>query len=189
MQVPLFQEGPASYWSPSAPRPDHCGNTRDPMLFSAEAQPGLLNLHLVYSANALAPNGVWMRTLSAPATNASAILRDWGAWGETRGSLVAFDGIGPEDCACPFVLQEGEYFYLFRTSDYFHGGGQTAVYASRDPSNFGVGAADAYLVARLPVAAPEVVRGSDGQRYLVALREGLDGMRAARLDFPAAAYV
>ena len=32
------------------------------------------------------------------------------------------------------------------------------MYASRDPSNFGVGdASDAYLVARLPICAPELV--------------------------------
>ena len=75
------------------------------------------------------------------------------------------------------------YYFLFRTQRYTPGGGQTSVYASRDPSNFGVGfGSDAYLVTRLPIAAPEVVT-VDGELWLVALNPGLDGMRTARLTF------
>ena len=64
------------------------------------------------------------------------------------------------------------------------GQGQTSVYASRDPSNFGVGEqSDAYLVARLPFCAPELVQLSDGRVLVVALAPGLNGFRVAELAF------
>ena len=58
------------------------------------------------------------------------------------------------------------------------------MYASRDPSNFGVGEqSDAYLVARLPFCAPELVELSDGRVLVVALAPGLNGFRVAELAF------
>ena len=59
-------------------------------------------------------------------------------------------------------------------------------YASRDPSNFGVGdASDAYLVARLPICAPELVELADGRVLVVAPKPQLDGFRVAELKFGA----
>ena len=131
---------------------------------------------------------MWARTLSARHENASARLRDRDAWAQTRGapiSLGGSSGAGPFSSECPFVVHDpaSGYWYLFRTQRYTPDGGQTSVYASRDPSNFGVGdgSADAYLVARLPVAAPEVVM-VEGELWIVALTEALDGMRVARLE-------
>ena len=42
---------------------------------------------------------------------------------------------------------------------------------------------DAYLVARLPFCAPEVVELADGRVLVVALNPGLDGFRVAELTF------
>jgi hypothetical protein len=57
------------------------------------------------------------------------------------------------------------------------------VVQSLDPSNFGVGeTASRYLVATLPICAPEIVTIGE-KHYVVALKEGLDGMRVAELVF------
>ena len=59
-------------------------------------------------------------------------------------------------------------------------------YATRDPSNFGVGdASDAYLVARLPICAPELVELADGRVLVVAPKPQLNGFRVAELKFGA----
>merc|ERR1712232_1050785 len=94
-------------------------------------------------------------------------------------------GTGGSAAECPHVVHHAAsgYWFLFRTQHYTPNGGQTSVYASVDPSNFGVGAtSDAYLVARLPIAAPEIVIIKD-KFYVVSLNEGLDGMRVAELVF------
>lgn len=116
-------------------------------------------------------------------------LTNWGAWGQTVGSLVGYGGSAGEGGSaseCPFVHYHAAsgYYYLFRTQKYTPNGGQTSVYASRDPSNFGVGSdSDAYLVARLPFCAPEIVQLAGGRVLVVALNPGLDGFRAAELTF------
>ena len=77
-------------------------NTRDPMLFSIPAGPGLYSFRLVYSAfpkmdrNGVMrdSDGVWSRTLSLAGevggANASRTLMSWGAWNETRERNDAF---------------------------------------------------------------------------------------------------
>ena len=110
---------------------------------------------------------------------------------QTRGAMIGYGGAagsGPFSSECPHVVFDAAsgYHYLLRTQHYTPGGGQTSVYASRDPANFGVGgASDAYFVARLPVAAPEVVSDADGALWLFALKPDLAGMRMARLTFEA----
>lgn len=178
------------------------GNTRDPMLFAVDALPGVVNFHLIYSAypavmrNGTCPacdgkqsDGVWARTLSYGGTgHPAARLGSWNAWAETRGQMVGYGGsagTGPGSSECPHIVYDDAsgYWYLFRTQLYTPGGGQTSVYASRDPGHFGVGeGSDAYLVAQLPIAAPEVVRVG-GKWYVFSLKEGLDGMRVAELQF------
>ena len=107
----------------------------------------------------------------------------------TGGALVGYGGSAGEGGSaseCPFVHFDAAsgYYYLFRTQRYSPDGGQTSVYASRDPSNFGVGEqSDAYLVARLPFCAPELVELSDGRVLVVALAPGLNGFRVAELAF------
>ena len=172
-------------------------NTRDPMLFAIPAAPGVFNFRIVYSAfpkmAGHASDGVWSRTLSLAggidSANASKTLMSWGAWGQTVGSLVGYGGSAGEGGSaseCPFVHFHAAsgYYYLFRTQEYSPRGGRTSVYASRDPSNFGVGAqSDAYLVARLPFCAPEILELADGRVLVVALKPGLDGFRVAELAF------
>ncbi|GAB4367945.1 MAG: hypothetical protein OHK0021_11270 [Bryobacter sp.] len=54
--------------------------------------------------------------------------------------------------------------------------------ASADPFHFGVDD-DRYLVARLPIAAPEILT-HEGATYVVSLLPDLTGMRIARIHLP-----
>lgn len=176
----------------------NASNTRDPMLLGVPAGPNTTALHLFYSAF---PGGVtdsdYARVLPAVAGNESAALLDFGAWRAAHSTLVAGGGSAGTSrysSECPFVVhhEASGYFFLFRTQHYGPApppggdGGMTHVYASRDPTTFGSGdAADAFLVAVLPVCAPEIVTTSDGRFVIVALKPGLDGMRATWLHFGA----
>jgi hypothetical protein len=101
-------------------------------------------------------------------------------WGEpTTVALGGRAGFGPSAAECPFVVRRGDWYYLFRTQVYGEKG-QTFVYRSADPLNFGLNQDDKYLVATLPVAAPEIVH-HDGQDYIAALRPDLKGIRIAKL--------
>lgn len=174
------------------------GNTRDPMVFAIPAAPGVYNFRVVYSSfphmDGRSSDGVWSRTLSLvgelhSGPNASETLTSWEAWSQTRGALVGYGGSAGEGGSaseCPFVYYHAPsgYYYLFRTQRYTPNGGQTSVYASRDPSNFGVGdASDGYLVARLPFCAPELVELEDDRVLVVALDAELRGFRVAELKF------
>ncbi|WP_339794648.1 hypothetical protein [uncultured Imperialibacter sp.] len=83
---------------------------------------------------------------------------------------------------CPHVVYLPEYdlYYLFVTQTYGQKS-QTTVYASTNPYYFGVDD-DSNKVCSLPIAAPEIVL-HEGQYYLVALTDALDGIRMARLRF------
>jgi len=90
-------------------------------------------------------------------------------------------GPGPWFNECPHVVEvlPGEFVY-FRNQ--FYGQGQTNwAYYSRNPLNFGIDD-DTDLVARLPVAAPEIIL-HEGRYYIASLKPGLDGVRIARLRF------
>jgi hypothetical protein len=105
-------------------------------------------------------------------------------WSKPR--EVAFGGEGGSNrwsAECPWVyrLPDTPWYFLFRTQQYKPGAQMTRVYRSRDPYDFGIGD-DGKLVARLPVAAPEVVE-SGGRVYLAALDENLKGIRVCRLRF------
>jgi hypothetical protein len=97
-------------------------------------------------------------------------------WGGQAGS-------GPWSAECPFVVQRGELYYLFRTCRY-QPPAACHVYCSSDPLDFGRGS-DAKWVTSLPVAAPEVVRA--GQRSYISSVEDLSGgIQLARLRWEAA---
>jgi len=104
-------------------------------------------------------------------------------WGGAEATTVVSGGTPGRmwyQAECPHVVQFGTFFYLFRTSNY-RGAPRTTVYASQDPSDFGLDS-DAKIVATLPVAAPEIVH-FEGQFFLAALNPNLDGIRLTRLEF------
>lgn len=88
-------------------------------------------------------------------------LIDWSDW-----RLVHRDpsyGAGRWDTECPFVIEKEGYFYLFRTADYYRG--ETFVFRSKNPFDFGIGDAADNFVCRIACAAPELYE-FDGQEYL-----------------------
>jgi len=149
----VFGEGPGS-------------NTRDPMLIKIE---GLW--HCYYTAIANGKGYGMCRT--------SIDLRHWG-----HSSVVSYGGhIGPGAWfnECPHVVEvtPGEFVY-FRNQ--YYGTNQTNwAYFSPNPLNFGIDD-DTHRVARLPVAAPEIVFHDD-RYYIASLKPQLDGIQIARLKF------
>jgi hypothetical protein len=142
-------------------------NTRDVMIVRVGNR-----YHAYYTAYPNRQGAVFART--------SRDLRHWSA-----SKTVAFGGsagTGPFAAECPFVYfhQPSGYYYLFRTQRY-GADAQTSVYRSKDPLNFGVND-DRYLVARLPVAAPEIIT-YEGQLYIAVLLPSLKGIQVAKLSF------
>lgn len=81
---------------------------------------------------------------------------------------------------CPHVVKVGDYYYLFRTQSY-SAPPTTAVYRSKDPTDFGIDT-DEKFVCLLPVAAPEIVT-FNGEYFIAALMPDLQGIRIARLGW------
>ena len=141
-------------------------NTRDPMAIRIGS-----TWHCYYTAYPEGKGAVFCRT--SP---------DMLHWSESK--VVAFGGsagTNPYSAECPFVVEhEPGSLYLFRTQRYGEDA-QTSVYRSNDPLDFGV-EDDRYLVCRLPVAAPEIVR-HEGQWYIACLLPSLRGIRIGRLGW------
>jgi hypothetical protein len=99
---------------------------------------------------------------------------------------IAYGGVagtGGSSAECPFVVHPDSFgpYFLFRTAVYGVGA-TTHVYRSADAKNFGIDDDAHFLVATLPIAAPEIVRvGAD--YYIAALREDLAGIQIAHLAF------
>lgn len=111
---------------------------------------------------------------------ASADLRNWGdarivGWGGESGTNFY-------SAECPFVYRPpgSPWYFLFRTQLY-KSTPMTRVYRSTDPFDFGQGN-DKYLVARLPVAAPELFEYR-GRLHIACLMPDLKGLRTAPLEF------
>lgn len=108
---------------------------------------------------------------------------DLKTWDEPR--IVNWGGEGGTNfysAECPWVyrLPGTPWYFLFRTQRY-KGEPMTRVYRSQDPFDFGLDH-DNYLVARLPLAAPELFE-YQGQLHIAALNPQLDGLRTAPLTF------
>lgn len=110
----------------------------------------------------------------------SADLREWDeprvvAWGGEAGANFY-------SAECPWVyrLPGTPWYFLFRTQRY-KDPPMTRVYRSEDPFNFGLND-DSRLVARLPVAAPEIFEWR-GELGIACLTPDLRGLRTARLRF------
>jgi len=98
-------------------------------------------------------------------------------------------GTGGSDAECPFVVRRDDgYFYLFRTSQVhapcnYCPGVTTYVYASTDPTDFGIDD-DRKLIAELPIAAPEI-HTVDGVDYIARLLESVQGIQVCELRWQA----
>jgi hypothetical protein len=145
-------------------------NTRDPMALRIGDV-----LYLYYTASPYRTNRE-----GADYVRTSRDLTYWSA--SKRVALGGEAGTSRTSAECPFVYfhEPSGYYYLFRTQRYGTDA-QTRVYRSKDPANFGIHD-DRYLVATLPVAAPELVE-SGGQLYLAALLPSLKGIQIAKLKF------
>jgi len=147
----LFGEGPTAM-------------ARDPMLIQVGSR-----WYCYYSAHPRRGHGIWLRT-STDLVNFS------------ESKLVMTGGQAGENWynfECPHVVHVDGYFYLFHTQNYAPGKQQTSVYRSADPNYFGIHD-DSNFVCHLPVAAPEIVI-HEGEYYLAALNENLDGIRITQL--------
>jgi hypothetical protein len=130
--------------------------------------------------------GKWIGYYTANTENEGRVYArtstDLWTWDSPR--EVAFggeSGSGPISSECPHVVRgPDQAFYLFRTQHY-KTNPETRVYRSSDPFAFGLND-DRYLVAKLPVAAPEIF-DHEGQTYIAALQQDLQGIRAAKLRF------
>lgn len=149
----LFGEGPQAH-------------TRDPMLIKIGPR-----WYCYYSAHPEGQHGIWLRTSAnlLEFTNPRRVMTG----GQAGDQWWNFE--------CPHVVRVGGWFYLFHTQSYASGKQQTSVYRSADPTWFGIND-DANFVCRLPIAAPELIK-HQGQWYLAALTERLDGIRIARLTW------
>ncbi len=145
-------------------------NARDPMVLLIGDV-----YHCYYTAHPNGQGAVFCRT--------SKDLRTWsdskivGAGGSSGTKFYSAE--------CPHVVRHepSGYCYLFRTQRYGPNA-RTNIYRSKDPMDFGVGH-DRKLVARLPVAAPEVLR-HEGQWYIASLMPSLKGIHIARMKWEAA---
>jgi hypothetical protein len=96
------------------------------------------------------------------------------------GKYAEVDSWGGGDAECPFVVPINDKYILFRNVEY--GTKNLNVqYCSDDPLKFGVNN-DSLLVGELRIAAPEIVHHG-GEYYIFSLKESLDGIRAARIEF------
>jgi hypothetical protein len=159
--------------------------TRDPMTIRVDgkfttyysANPGTV----FDAANSSAENRSSLKLM--PNADLMRTSRDLVHWSDAK--IVARGGetgTGPYSAECPFVYyhRPSDYYYLFRTQHYGEKP-ETRVYRSKDPANFGVDD-DRFLVATLPVAAPEIVEWR-GQLYIAALLPSLKGIQVAKLGW------
>lgn len=142
-------------------------NTRDPMVLPIESADGV-RYYCYYTAHPNQRGAVYLR-----------VSKDLKHWSESK--IVARGGRageGPYAAECPHVVARHGAYYLFRTQRYGKNA-QTLAYRSTDPADFGIDD-DRFLVAELPVAAPEVIH-FNGADYLAALLPTLDGIQVAKL--------
>lgn len=142
-------------------------NTRDPMVIRIGAL-----YYCYYTAYPNDQGAVYVRTSKDLTTwSPSKIVASGGAAGSGRYSAE-----------CPFVYfnRSSGYYFLFRTQHY-GANAQTRVYQSKDPMNFGVND-DRWLIAVLPVAAPEIFE-YEGQLYMAYLLPSLKGIQVSKLSF------
>lgn len=145
--------------------PDH--HARDAMALFTQGK-----WHCYYTANNYRQGTDYVRT--------SSNLNDWSE--SVVCAMGGESGVAGNSAECPFVVEHpAGHYYLFRTQRYGRGN-ISRVYYSKDPKMFGINQDDRYLVARLPVAAMEILF-HEGQWYIAALNPDLKGIRMAKLKW------
>jgi len=86
----------------------------------------------------------------------------WSDWKIVHEDSNYGDGIWNTEC--PFVVYKEGFYYLFRTKSYY--AGETYVFRSEDPLDFGIGDASEKFVCGIRCAAPEIIVDSKGNEYL-----------------------
>lgn len=150
-------------------------NTRDPMLINSNDL-----WYCYYTAHPDNDGAIYVRTSN-----------DFYSWGNSE--IVSYGGSPGKGelwfAECPHVIElTDDTYFLFRTHSYgnYKSGKlinppKTNVYRSNNPKDFGIDN-DNYLVARLPVAAPEIFKHED-KWYIAALNDDLQGIRIAKLNW------
>ena len=106
-------------------------------------------------------------------------LTEWSDW-----KIVHSDkkyGAGRWDTECPFVIYKEGYYYLFRTTDYYTG--DTSVFRSEDPFNFGVGDASDKFVCKIYCAAPEIITDENGNEYMSSSHNPIIGNQMCKIKW------
>ncbi|MBR9999652.1 MAG: hypothetical protein KFF73_11810 [Cyclobacteriaceae bacterium] len=140
-------------------------NTRDPMVIRTNDQ-----WYCYYTAHPDNEGAIYVRT--------SDDLLNW-----SESTIVSYGGSPGKGelwfAECPHVIPFQGKYYLFRT--YSYKDPRTNIYSSDSPENFGIDT-DSLLVAKLPVAAPEIFM-SNGKWYIAALMPDIQGIRIAELKW------
>lgn len=147
-------------------------NTRDPMVMKHAGK--YYCYYMGHKKDAKIQSAIFCRTARNLSQWSKPVMVSGG------GSPATQDNWFGGDAECPFVVQRGGIFYLFRNQRYGDDNLNTQ-YGSNDPLNFGVDD-DQYRIGTLPVAAPEIVF-YDGSYFIAALMPNLKGIRIARLKW------
>jgi hypothetical protein len=147
-------------------------NTRDPMVLKYDGR--YYCYYMGHKQDAKIQSAIFCRT--------SVDLQKWSepVMVSGGGTPATQDRWYGGDAECPFVVQRGKLFYLFRNQQYGPNNLNTQ-YCSDDPLSFGVDD-DSHLISTLAVAAPEIIQHDDVY-YIAALKTELDGIRIARLKW------
>ena len=106
-------------------------------------------------------------------------LIHWGDWKIVHEDASYGDGVW--DTECPFVAYKEGYYYLFRTKNYYTG--ETYVFRSEDPFDFGLGDASEKFVCEIYCAAPEIITDVEGNEYLSSSHNPKVGNYLCRLEW------
>lgn len=151
-------------------------NTRDPMVLKDGN-----TYYCYYCAHNEIDNGTF-DAQGAVYCRTSKDMKNWsGPVAVSRGGTPLLEADCPHcDMECPFVVHHKDKYILFRSQLYGRNRLNTQ-YCSIDPLDFG-DSRDDFMVGRLHVAAPEIIKEGD-QYYAVSLKRRLNGMEIAKLKF------
>ncbi len=82
---------------------------------------------------------------------------------------------------CPFVVYKEGYYYMFRTRIYSNG--ESFVFRSEDPTDFGKGDASKHFCTVFYSAATEIITDTDGKEYVSSSHEPKTGNFLAEIEW------